>query len=77
MRHNPKLIQCSAHSGPDVIHKNIKALASSPHESWDHELCSVADGVDCAVLDDQALEVGQQALQRHHYTPQVRLVPAV
>jgi hypothetical protein len=40
-------------------------------ESWDHELCTVADGVDSAILDDDSLHTGEEGLERSNDTPQV------
>jgi hypothetical protein len=46
-------------------------------KSGKHELGTVADGVDGAVLDDDALVAGEEGLQGRNDLAQVRLIPGV
>lgn len=46
-------------------------------ETWNHELRTVAHGVDSAVLNDDTLVGREEALQRRDDLPQVRLITLV
>ena len=47
--------------------------ALKPQEPRDHELGPVTDGIDGRVLNHHTLEIGQEDLERHDHTAEVRL----
>ena len=55
---------------------NLDAVCK-PQKAWQHHLCTVANGVDCRVLDDDALVANQQKLEWLDHASQVRLVLCV
>lgn len=52
-------------------------LLTISEETGKHELSTVADGVDSAVLDDEALVARKESLKRRDDLAKVRLVPGV
>lgn len=59
------------HNDDLTVDINVAVVAE---DARDHQLGSVADGVDGRVLDDDAWEAHQKGLQRQDRSAQVRLV---
>ncbi|URE22934.1 hypothetical protein MUK42_17056 [Musa troglodytarum] len=52
---------------------NLDIILKS-QQSRNHQLCSIANSIDCGVLDNQPLVAGEQHLQWHHHPSQVALI---
>lgn len=64
------------HVSKNSTHIGI-GIPTESKQARDHQLSTIADGINGAVLDDNALVGGQQALQRTNDLAKIRLIPLV